>query len=1223
MQDDKIDISLTPQFSATVKAGISAQVAGTWDADLPRIPRLLVPVDLRALVVADNPVEHAAVGVRIYEDPEYPVAEGERRPEPFTDVPEGLARGVHLHWAMPDGLTQGRVVEPPEDDLEDEENSLELRRLPNRWLVMRVEAGTQRVVRAWVLEAERAAHHDLEGWVEPGPPPEDDGPATVIRPEELTAIAGGDVAWAAVYDNVVDRFAFHDDLADLQRFDLPLTYVVVGWYSDPELDPLFLRDTTATFAQAMSALGWTFDDPHVSTAMTDAVARSVAATTLGLRSALLLPFVDRPDGRVEIPDLVLDAAASDPIEKQEPWWPRQSLYHGTIYGVAPDGVGADERPDATAVASAIAPGAVEGLAALLAAGVDGDRALAERLQTAFGYGLIEALDEPDGPARLDEEMHARAFGSLPGEKITEFVRTGDPFFDLRLPPEERIHAALFADDQLEGSLVSFEFATGSRRRALEMLLAKRELAEPAPSPDAPGHGRVDRSLPRFYHPTDPVLVIRGLDRSMRHGYDGVWEPDEKLHCRISGNEVKSQGTVRGADVLAAPLDHGGIPRECEELLREAVLNDPFGTDDLATVATSLTGLPLEAVSARLGAERQLFLHAVGRVGDVAHLLPTSMREGTDPSPVAITRWRQAWVPLYLEWEIDLELEDPVRGWTLGEIDLDRQDPSVEGRAVRVSGRSLLTSSVSKNLVHRVIDVLQEEERLGEAGAIEPSDEDSLRRLVQGVRDSDIVSAALEGLRMWMLGFDTDVVFEELGDEKLTPERPPRLLRAGRFRFRRARVVDAFGRVLDLDPEPTASEAIGSDDVGAYLLRPRINAPARLLLRFLDGRLSSPPEAGSDGRPFRGEASVDQRPDHASVGPIAGWLLPDHVDGALEVFDAAGEPLGQVLHDPISGALLWEGAPGSPWPLGASPEEMIPNPSVAALVAALVRRDAADRAGRGPDERESCLSALLRMIDTTRWTIDPFGSSGPEYLSMLVGRPIAIVRAAIGLEVQDDSDEYDLGTDARDQRAEAFRRLAGRRFDVRLGALSRSQDGLLAYFVDDDYTRCRPVHPLVLEQAVRSGPRTGYLGSLQEASDFHADPEGQTTAIDHPYLSKRPTLEVSGATPRSLTLLMVPDASVHVTSGILPRKSLSLVREWIDEPLARILPSLRVGPVLVDPETIRMPKPVHLGEEQMWSRRASETTWRHDPIVAATQEALFPKGSAVAQEGYIRIRGKDE
>lgn len=1220
MPNGPIDLSLTAQFSAIVKSGVSAEVAGTWNAELPRIPRLLVPVDLRALVIADETVEHAAVGVRIYPDQDYPVAEGERRLEPFTDFSEGRAPGVHLHWAMPDGLTHGRVVTTNE---EDGTSTLELRPLPNRWLVMRVEPGVRRSVRAWVLEAERAQSGKLEEWVEPGPPPEPpaSGPPTLIRPGELTAMAGGDVAWAAIYDNVVDRFAFHDDLSDLTRRDLPLTYVVVGWYSIPDLDPLFLGDTAATFEQAMSDLGWTFDDPRVSGAMIDAVARSVAATTLGLKSTLLMPFVDQPDELFGIPEELVEGVSGVTV-KQEPWWPRQSLYHGTIYGVAPDGVGADERPETSAVTSAVAPGTVEGLAALLASEGDGDRSLSERLQTAFGYGLVEMLDEPDGPARLDEEMHARAFGSVGGGKITEFVRAGDPFLDIRPAPEERIHAELFAGEQLDGSL-AFEFAPGGRRRAIEMLLAKRELAQSEHAPDVIRHVEVERSLPRYYHPTDPVVVIRGLDRSMRHGYDGVWEPDEKLHCRISGDEVKShQAMVRGADILSAPLAHGGIPVECEELLREAVLNDPFALDDVATLATDLTGLPREAVTARLGAERQLFLHAVGRVGDVAHLLPASMREGTDPSPVAITRWRQAWVPLYLEWEIEVTLQDTLRGWVLGEIDLDRKGPIRSGRTVRISGRSLLTSSVAKNLVHRVIDVLQEEERLPDSGAIDASDEDALRRMVQGIRETDIVAAALEGVRMRMLGFDKDVTYDVLDGEILKPARPPRLLRAGQFRFVRARVVDAFGRVLDLDPEPIASEAIASDDAGIYLLRPRINAPARLLLRFIDGRSASPPEPGSDGRPFQGEASIDQRPDHGSVGPVAGWLLPDHVDGALEVFDAEGQPLGQLLHDPISGAVLWEGPPGSPWPMGASPEEMIPNPSVAALVSGLLRRDLAEALGRGSDIGGSGLSALLRLIDTTMWTVDPFGSTGPEYLSMLVGRPIAVVRAAMSLEVKDDSNDYELDDEARDERAAVYRRFSGRRFDVRLGALTRSQDGLLAYFVDDDYSRCHPVHPNVLQEAVRSGPRTGYLGSLQEASDFHTHPEGQKLAIDHPYVSTRSTIEVSGATPRTLTLLMVPDASVHATSGILPRKSLTLLRDWIEAPLARVLPSLRVGPVLVDPETIRMPKPVHLGEEQVWSRRETETTWRHDPIVAATQEALFPKGSAVAQEGYIRIKGED-
>ena len=63
----------------------------------------------------------------------------------------------------------------------------------------------------------RRARDLARDWVEPGVLPAGtidraDGPARVPA-GQLTAVAGADVAWAATYDAVVDRFAFHDDLA--------------------------------------------------------------------------------------------------------------------------------------------------------------------------------------------------------------------------------------------------------------------------------------------------------------------------------------------------------------------------------------------------------------------------------------------------------------------------------------------------------------------------------------------------------------------------------------------------------------------------------------------------------------------------------------------------------------------------------------------------------------------------------------------------------------------------------------------------------------------------------------------------------------------------------------------------------------------------------------------------------------------------------------------------
>jgi len=104
----------------------------------------------------------------------------------------------------------------------------------------------------------------------------------------------------------------------------------------------------------------------------------------------------------------------------------------------------------------------------------------------------------------------------------------------------------------------------------------------------------------------------------------------------------------------------------------------------------------------------------------------------------------------------------------------------------------------------------------------------------------------------------------------------------------------------------------------------------------------------------------------------------------------------------------------------------------------------------------------------------------------------------------------------------------------------------------------------------------------------------------------------------LTLLMHPSARVHATCGILPRKSLELLRDWVAPGLGRIAPSARVGPVLIDPDKVRLPKIAAFGANQSWTRRDTPITWRQDPILSATQAALLPDGRVTVEEGYIRI-----
>jgi hypothetical protein len=354
-----------------------------------------------------------------------------------------------------------------------------------------------------------------------------------------------------------------------------------------------------------------------------------------------------------------------------------------------------------------------------------------------------------------------------------------------------------------------------------------------------------------------------------------------------------------------------------------------------------------------------------------------------------------------------------------------------------------------------------------------------------------------------------------------------------------------------------------------------------------------------------------------VNPVAGFLLPDHIDEALEVFDTAGAPLGQLFHEPISGGVTWEIAPGREGPPDAGPLfGLAQNQQLLGLFsAAVVAKDAETRGGLAarPDD-ESALSALLRAIDTTLWTVDTFAVLGATHIAGLVGRPIAVVRATLRLDILNDIGELSFTNPAQQaEREAAFAALADRAFPVRLGEITRDDDGLLGFFVDDDFSRFRIVDKVVRDQAPDAGRGRGQLGILGSAP-----PDLTVRPITHPYIVSEDEILVRPGQVVRLTLLMHPGGRCHLTSGLLPRKSLQLSRDWIHDALAAIAPSARIGPVLIDTDKVRLPLIASFGAEQLWTRRDSNFTWKNDPILAATQTALLPENPATVEEGYVRI-----
>jgi hypothetical protein len=88
--------------------------------------------------------------------------------------------------------------------------------------------------------------------------------------------------------------------------------------------------------------------------------------------------------------------------------------------------------------------------------------------------------------------------------------------------------------------------------------------------------------------------------------------------------------------------------------------------------------------------------------------------------------------------------------------------------------------------------------------------------------------------------------------------------------------------------------------------------------------------------------------------------------------------------------------------------------------------------------------------------------------------------------------------------------------------------------------------------------------------------------------------------------------------LLPRKEIGLRREWVNDAISRLSPTFRFGPLLVDPQRIRMPLATDLNGSWSWDYRSDANTWAELPVQNATQDALLPADPPSGTEGWLRL-----
>jgi hypothetical protein len=203
---------------------------------------------------------------------------------------------------------------------------------------------------------------------------------------DLSSIGPGDPQFSAFYPNCRSVFGFHDSLADLPGGGV-LNYLVAGFYDDPAQDPLHGYDTEERWVQRMAQLEWC--------------------------------LAQNPGG---YPEQVLCGKSGGNAEPPPPF-PTSILCHAMIYGVDWRGPNADYSSAVPQGQPKLAMGntSIEALSAYIASTIPpppGEIG-AEEILEAFQYDLLDRLQEPDGPIKLELALHQNAFGKRSGGKLWE------------------------------------------------------------------------------------------------------------------------------------------------------------------------------------------------------------------------------------------------------------------------------------------------------------------------------------------------------------------------------------------------------------------------------------------------------------------------------------------------------------------------------------------------------------------------------------------------------------------------------------------------------------------------------------------------------------------------------------------------------------------------------------------------------------------------------------
>ena len=737
------------------------------------------------------------------------------------------------------------------------------------------------------------------------------------------------------------------------------------------------------------------------------------------------------------------------------------------------------------------------------------------------------------------------------------------------------------------------------------------------------------AAPRFWLPADPVIVVKNCGSPAKH------QSSRRHPCRLPEHTITSAKVKVGvttdtlsaatgvADIAAAAQSH--LPA-CPTILT-TLLNEASILEQMVRNLVDRTLPPNKAFKDEDEWSRWTndLVHDLSWDGDndsfPRHPIILEPEALNIRPHRLVDLWvKQPWSPLFIDWQItwfptspSMTAEQPFGPvWNFGEADFvpaDRGSIPTQGHTMR--GRSLL-SPIDERIFKEPIDTLGKmlrSRRNGQQKESEfpPAVLEILERyevvwsetLHELPRDG-LMGQALTGFHQSLLHRDVtqprvnpdaarpwvknesakaletevreliDMPTTGINGERLaapfpataTPGFPFSLIRAGAVRIDELWLIDDFGQSADLlGLTPARSTSSGQvfhprmrwhDDPKVFAMPPRVLQPLRLNFRFT---------AATEGSNENSEPALSS---------VYGWIFYSPLDQALVLCDRKGELMGHlaIVKDGSGYRINWEAGAG-----GVALSN-IANPGLKAFAESLIQTT--------PIAKPRLLD-LLSLIDKALERIRP---SAARRDTVLVGRPLALVSASVGLELFGKawSDPQQRPVERPGTGNQALDAL---RVRVDLGYAHSIEDGLIGYFKGGAYNRI--VDPRLTDEV--------------------------NTSENYVANQKAHGLRVGFATPEKLTLLMDPWGSIQAACGLVPAKTITLAHPELNKTVAHMEASFRVGPVLVQAGRLALPTPT--GNKGTWNF-AGPLTDQKAAAVVALDPRYFSDQPVVATEGRLLL-----